>query len=39
MGSGCNTLLASAAILIIPAMKISIATFSEVASRATNEIL
>jgi len=39
MDSGFNTLLASAVILIIPAMKISIAAFSEVASRATNEIL
>jgi len=36
MGSGCNTLLASAVILTIPAMKMSVATFSEVASRATN---
>jgi hypothetical protein len=39
MGSGCNTLLASAVILIIPAMKISIITFLEVTSRATNKIL
>jgi hypothetical protein len=39
MGSGCKILLASAVILIITAMKISIATFSEFASRVTNEIL